>query len=74
MVLQAYEYEKRDNCLKTHQEFFDSTDGKFNHPLVVNLVNEIKAQRDAAVENQNNEDDVDNNTKSAKQSATSSSS
>jgi putative hydrolase of HD superfamily len=74
MVLQAYEYEKRDNCLKTHQEFFDSTDGKFNHPLVVNLVNEIKAQRDAAVENQNNEDDVDDNTKSAKQAATSSSS
>lgn len=48
MVLQAYEYEKRDNCIKTHQEFFDSTDGKFNHPLVVNLVNEIKAQRERA--------------------------
>lgn len=48
MVLQAFEYEKRDNCIKTHQEFFDSTDGKFNHPLVVNLVNEIKAQREKA--------------------------
>lgn len=58
MVLQAYEYEKRDNCLKTHQEFFDSTDGKFNHPLVVNLVNEIKAQREAAAENQQTENEA----------------
>ncbi|KAJ6646225.1 5'-deoxynucleotidase HDDC2, partial [Pseudolycoriella hygida] len=47
MVLQAFEYEKRDECLKKHQEFFDSTNGKFNHPLVINLVEQIKAQRDA---------------------------
>lgn len=50
LVMQAFEYEKRDNCIKTHQEFFDSTDGKFNHPLVVDLVNEIKAQRESAAE------------------------
>lgn len=48
LVMQAFEYEKRDNCIKTHQEFFDSNDGKFNHPLVIDLVNEIKAQREAA--------------------------
>lgn len=47
MVLQAFEYEKRDECLKKHQEFFDSTNGKFNHPLVIDLVEQIKAQRDA---------------------------
>lgn len=45
MVLQAFEYEKRDKCPQKHQEFFDSTDGKFNHPLVVDLVDEIKFQR-----------------------------
>lgn len=50
LVMQAFEYEKRDNCIKTHQEFFDSTEGKFNHPLVVALVEEIKAQRESAAE------------------------
>lgn len=50
LVMQAFEYEKRDNCIKHHQEFFDSNEGKFNHPLVVDLVNEIKAQREAAAE------------------------
>lgn len=50
--MQAFEYEKRDNCIKTHQEFFDSNEGKFNHPLVIDLVNEIKAQREAAADNQ----------------------
>lgn len=77
MVLQAYEYEKRDNCIKTHQEFFDSTDGKFNHPLVVNLVNEIKAQREAtaaaatstAAENQQTNSDDTNNAKQATSSS-----
>uniref|UniRef100_T1PDD0 5'-deoxynucleotidase HDDC2 n=1 Tax=Musca domestica TaxID=7370 RepID=T1PDD0_MUSDO len=46
MVMQAFEYEKRDNCLLRHQEFFDSTEGKFNHPFVKKLVNEIYDQRD----------------------------
>lgn len=50
LVMQAFEYEKRDNCLQKHQEFFDSHDGKYNHPLVIDLVNEIKAQREAATE------------------------
>lgn len=47
MVLQAFEYEKRDGCPKKHQEFFDSTEGKFNHPLVIDLVETIKMQREA---------------------------
>ncbi|XP_073823714.1 uncharacterized protein [Musca autumnalis] len=46
MVMQAFEYEKRDNCLLKHQEFFDSTEGKFNHPFVKKLVNEIYDQRE----------------------------
>ncbi|XP_055386737.1 myb-like protein D [Condylostylus longicornis] len=45
MVLQAFEYEKRDNCLMKHQEFFDSTDGKFEHSFVKKLVKEIYDQR-----------------------------
>lgn len=45
MVMQALEYEKRDNCPGTHQEFFDSTEGKFNHPMVRRVVEEIKNQR-----------------------------
>ncbi|XP_053674887.1 5'-deoxynucleotidase HDDC2 [Anopheles nili] len=45
MVMQAYEYEKRDNCPKKLQEFFDSTENKFSHPLVIGIVNAIKEQR-----------------------------
>ncbi|EAT36867.1 AAEL011081-PB [Aedes aegypti] len=50
MVMQAFEYEKRDNCPMKHQEFFDSTKGKFSHPLVINIVNEINAQRERFAE------------------------
>lgn len=46
MVMQAFEYEKRDDCLLKHQEFFDSTRGKFKHPFVKKLVEEIYVQRD----------------------------
>lgn len=45
MVLQAFEYEKRDNCPQKHQEFFDSTYGKFQHPFVIKLLNELNSQR-----------------------------
>lgn len=45
MVMQAFEYEKRDDCPGTHQEFFDSTEGKFDHQMVRKLVEEIKNQR-----------------------------
>lgn len=50
MVMQAFEYEKRDNCPMKHQEFFDSTKDKFSHPLVINIVNEINAQREKFAE------------------------
>ncbi|XP_017465836.1 PREDICTED: uncharacterized protein LOC108358851 [Rhagoletis zephyria] len=45
MIMQAFEYEKRDKCLLKHQEFFDSTEGKFNHPFIKKLVDEIYEQR-----------------------------
>lgn len=45
MVLQAFEYEKRDNCPNKHQEFFESTKGKFNHQFVKDMVEEIINQR-----------------------------
>lgn len=51
LVMQAFEYEKRDNCANAHQEFFDSTEGKFNHPLVVDIFNKIMSQRAAFATN-----------------------
>lgn len=48
MVLQAFEYEEEAGTPKRLQEFFDSTDGKFQHPLVLSLVSEIKTQREAS--------------------------
>lgn len=47
MILQAFEYEQRDDCPNKHQEFFDSTDGKISNPLVKSLVDELKKQREA---------------------------
>lgn len=46
MILQAFEYEKQENCPKRLQEFFDSTQGKFQNETVINLVNELNAQRE----------------------------
>lgn len=45
MLMQAFEYEKRNESPKTLQEFFDSTEGKFKHPLIMSLVSEINSQR-----------------------------
>lgn len=47
MVMQAFEYEKRNESPNTLQEFFDSTAGKFKHPLITSLVSEINSQRSA---------------------------
>lgn len=55
MVLQAFEYERRDNCISKHQEFFDSTAGKFEHPFVKNIVKEIYNQRNKSISNIDNE-------------------
>lgn len=54
LVMQAFEYEKRDNCPNSHQEFFDAIDGKFNHPFVVDIYNRIKEQRQQNAENGKN--------------------
>ncbi|PSN43630.1 HD domain-containing protein 2 [Blattella germanica] len=45
MILQAFEYEKLENRPHDLQEFFDSTEGKFSHPLVKSLVAELDKQR-----------------------------
>lgn len=46
MIQQAFEYEKRDETPLKHQEFFDSTQGKFQHEFFVNLVEELNKQRE----------------------------
>ncbi|KAL4712711.1 hypothetical protein ACJJTC_008008 [Scirpophaga incertulas] len=46
MILQAFEYEKRENSPKKLQEFFCATEGKFQHPYIKELVEELYKQRD----------------------------
>jgi putative hydrolase of HD superfamily len=45
MILQAFEYETVESRPHGLQEFFDSTAGKFSHPLVTSLVAELNKQR-----------------------------
>lgn len=45
MILQAFEYEKSSKNTLNLQEFFDSTEGKFKHPLVTTLVSELNKKR-----------------------------
>jgi len=45
MILQAFEYEKAGNKPNSLQEFFNSTNGKFSHPLVTSLVTELNKRR-----------------------------
>nr|CAD7261270.1 unnamed protein product [Timema shepardi]CAD7571781.1 unnamed protein product [Timema californicum] len=45
MVLQAFEYEKEQQCPHKLQEFFDSTEGKFTHPILSTLIDELSKQR-----------------------------
>jgi putative hydrolases of HD superfamily len=51
MIQQAFEYERRDETPNKHQEFFDSTKGKFKHPFFVGLVQELNRQREEYQEN-----------------------
>ncbi|KAG9292801.1 hypothetical protein G9A89_006362 [Geosiphon pyriformis] len=44
MILQAFEYEQSDK--KNLTEFFDSTRGKFRHPLVCEWADELYSQRE----------------------------
>ena len=48
MILQAYEYERAEGNVGRLQEFFESTKGKFQHPLVVKWVEELYKQRHEA--------------------------
>lgn len=45
MVLQAFEYEKRQKKPHDLEAFFESTRDKFDHPLVKSLVEEVQKQR-----------------------------
>lgn len=51
MVLQAFEYEKRDEKPKLHEEFFVNTKGKFKTEFVRKLVEELHKQREEYYEN-----------------------
>lgn len=51
MIQQAFEYEKRDETPMKHQEFFESTRGKFLNPFFVHLVEELNKQREEYHEN-----------------------
>lgn len=46
MILQAFEYEKRESAPKKLQEFFTATEGKFAHPFIQGLVTELYVQRE----------------------------
>ncbi|KAG7275633.1 hypothetical protein CRUP_021960 [Coryphaenoides rupestris] len=45
MILQAHEYEELEETPGRLQEFFDSTEGRFHHPDVVQLVDCLKEER-----------------------------
>lgn len=45
MILQAFEYEKAEGKVGRLQEFFDSTNGKFNHPMVCKWVEDLDKLR-----------------------------
>ncbi|KAM3860993.1 5'-deoxynucleotidase HDDC2 [Diretmus argenteus] len=45
MILQAHEYEQLEGTPGRLQEFFDSTDGRFHHPDVLQLVSSLNEER-----------------------------
>ncbi|XP_072499322.1 5'-deoxynucleotidase HDDC2 [Notamacropus eugenii] len=49
MILQAFEYEDLENKPGRLQEFYDSTEGNFSHPEIVQLVSELTAERNAKI-------------------------
>lgn len=46
LIMSAANYEKRDNTPMKLQEFFDVTDGKFEHPFMQKLVQGLKERRE----------------------------
>ncbi|KAM6915553.1 5'-deoxynucleotidase HDDC2 [Xenentodon cancila] len=51
MILQAHEYEELEGAPGRLQEFFDSTDGQFHHPDVLQLVSSLKNKRSSHMTN-----------------------
>lgn len=51
MILQAFEYEKRDETPNRHDEFFVNTKGKFRNEFVKKLVEELYQQRSEYYQN-----------------------
>ncbi|XP_072377530.1 5'-deoxynucleotidase HDDC2 [Diabrotica undecimpunctata] len=45
MLFTAAHYESRDGTPRKLQEFFDATEGKFNHPYIKKLVESLKQRR-----------------------------
>lgn len=56
MILQAYEYEEKQNRPGGLEEFFTSTEGKFRHPKVIEWVEGLKELRKHHIENLQNHD------------------
>lgn len=51
MILQAFEYEKRDQSPNRHDEFFINTKGRFKNEFVKKLVEELYQQREEYYQN-----------------------
>ncbi|XP_065819609.1 HD domain-containing protein 2 [Labrus bergylta] len=49
MILQAHEYEELEGTPGRLQEFFDSTEGRFQHPDVLELLSSLNAERECHV-------------------------
>ena len=47
MILQAFEYETNQDRLGSLEEFFKSTEGKFQHPKIKQWVEELYKQRNS---------------------------
>ncbi|XP_014472070.1 PREDICTED: HD domain-containing protein 2 [Dinoponera quadriceps] len=45
LLMQAFEYEKRDNIFGKLEEFFVTTNGKIKHPFISKLANDITSER-----------------------------
>ncbi|XP_043251414.1 5'-deoxynucleotidase HDDC2 isoform X2 [Colletes gigas] len=50
-IMQAYEYEKRDNIPGVLEEFFVACHGKIGHPFINKIVSEITLRREALCRN-----------------------
>ncbi|XP_066596718.1 5'-deoxynucleotidase HDDC2 [Prorops nasuta] len=55
LIMQAYEYEKRDNNFGKLEEFFTNTNGKIKHPFINQVVDRINAERQATLDKVNQE-------------------